>query len=192
MPSVTRPGTPFIDAVDELIASIERSIPASYTGRLDAFLVGGVAVHVHTGWRVSKDMDIHFQKRIIIPPGLKKIYVDEGQTRSVAYDYNYGSFIALLHPDCWEDAWDGWSVGRIDVKVLSTTDLCVSKIGRWQGNDAEDVCSLAAKGLLDAAIVEHRFLEALDYYVGDTTMLQYNLRDALEEIARCSPAVPRA
>ena len=137
-------------------------------------------------------MDIHFQKRVIIPPGLNKLYLDEGQTRSVAYDYNYGSFIALLHPDCWADAWDGWSVGRIDVKVLSPTDLCVSKIGRWQRNDAEDICSLATKGLLDSAIVEQRFLEALDYYVGDTTMLQYNLRDALEEIARCSPAAPRA
>lgn len=192
MPCVTRPDTPFMDAVDDLIGRIERSIPASFTRRLTAYLVGGVAVHVYTGWRVSKDMDVHFPQRVIIPPGLVKIYDDQGQERSLAYDYNYGSFIALMHPDCWDDAWEGWSVGRIDVKVVSPTDLCVSKIGRWQGNDKEDICALASNGLLDAAAVERRCLEALDYYVGDTTRLQSNLRDALEEIARCSPSVPRA
>lgn len=192
MSCVTRPGTPFMDAVDDLIGRIERSIPASFTRRLTAYLVGGVAVHVYTSWRVSKDMGIHFPQRIIIPPGLVKIYDDQGQERSLAYDYNYGSFIALMHPDCWDNAWEGWSVGRIDVRVVSPTDLCVPKVGRWPGNDKEDICTLAASGLLDADTIEQRCLKALDCYVGDTTMLQYNLRGLLEEIAKCSPSAPQA
>ena len=80
MPSVTRPDTPFIDAVDELIASIECSIPTSYTGKLNAFLVGGVAVHVHTGWRVSKDIRIHIQKKVIIPPDSRRSMLTKGRS----------------------------------------------------------------------------------------------------------------
>ncbi|CAX22810.1 protein of unknown function [Methylorubrum extorquens DM4] len=66
------------------------------------------------------------------------------------------------------------------------------KVGRWPGNDKEDICTLAASGLLDADTVEQRCLKALDCYVGDATMLQYNLRGLLEEIAKCSPSAPQA
>jgi hypothetical protein len=68
--------------------------------------------------------------------------------------------------------------------VLSPLDLAVSKIGRWLGNDMSDIRQLAAAGLINAADVEARCNEALDYYIGNLEMIRYNLRDAFEVIVR--------
>lgn len=114
------------------------------------------------------------------------VYEADGKKQAVRFDTNYSETVALLHPDCWTDAWEGWTVGKIDVKVISPLDLVVSKIGRWEGHDEADVRELAKAGLLDADALEARCKEALDHYIGGTRRVLLNLEDALEAVRKCS------
>jgi len=176
------PDTPFMAAVLEVIRRIERTIPEDFQGRIKAVLVGGAAVHVHTAARVSHDVEAVFDHRILLPGNIVVRYRDEDGEAAVALDTNYASEVALLHPDAMDDAPFLARVGRIDVHVLHPVDLAVTKIGRWQGNDAADVAALARAGLLDREAVARRTREALSYFVGGTGMIEHNLRDALESI----------
>ncbi len=73
-------------------------------------------------------------------------------------------------------------VKNICLKILTPVDLVVSKIARFTGRDREDIKQLALHQSLDPLEVEERTTEALDYYIGNTTMLKLNLRDALDDI----------
>ena len=71
------------------------------------------------------------------------------------------------------------------MKVISRTDLAVSKIGRFADRDREDIGTLAGMGLIDADRVRRRAEEALDDFVGDPIWVRHNLTDALELIRTC-------
>jgi hypothetical protein len=72
-------------------------------------------------------------------------------------------------------------------RVLSPTDLAVSKIARMAPNDREDIRSLAAAGLLDADVVRQRADEALAGYVGDPRMVRIAIDEAGEIIRAAAP-----
>jgi len=176
--------TPFLSAVAELLRRIEETIPAAYQHSIEVILVGGVAVHVWTNVRTSADAEAVFSHRMIFPRQLVARYKDiEGSPQAVRFDTNYASTISLLHPDFASDAVAIGTIGRFDVRILSPVDLAVSKIGRYSERDAGDIAALAAAGLLSAPILEARCREALAHYVGDPTMIEFNLRDALETIS---------
>lgn len=65
----------------------------------------------------------------------------------------------------------------------SSADLPVSKIARLADPDKEDIHDLVLAGLTGAAEIEARAEQALKAYVGNTSSLRFNIRDALE-IAR--------
>lgn len=50
--------------------------------------------------------------------------------------------------------------------------LAVSKLGRFAGQDREDIIVLARHGLIDAAGLRQRAEAALTAYVGDTARVQ--------------------
>ncbi len=179
---VDLPDTPYMDAVLEILRRIDGTIPENFRGTVTAYLLGGAAVHIHTGWRVSKDVDATFSHRILMPQSLSVRYDDDGIHRTVRFDNNFTAVIALLHPDWEKDAIPLGTVGRFALQVITPTDLAVSKVGRFAGNDADDIRELALAGRLDADAVKARCLEALDFYVGDTTMVMHNLADALDVI----------
>src|SRR5690606_4111310 len=150
--------------------------------RINIILTGGVAVHVYVNSRVSRDVDVLFDRPVSVPPGLSAVYSAPEGDMVVGMDQGMVRLVSLLHPDYGEDALFGWSVGRLNVHVLAPVDLAVSKIGRWADRDIDDVRDLAAAGLLEADAVEERVMEALKYYVGNERLLRYNVRDALELI----------
>lgn len=84
-----------------------------------------------------------------------------------------------------EDAAELGDIGRLKMRVISPVDLAVSKIGRFLGNDEQDIAELAKAGLLSPDDVERRCSEALRDYIGVPTLIQYNLRDALEIVRSC-------
>lgn len=188
------PGTPYWRAVLALFARIGETLPAAMPLPVRAIVVGGAAVHVHTQARVSKDVEAIFSHRILLPQDLVVRYTDEaGLPRQLAYDYNYFFDLGVMHPDHDRDA---LILGRVGDRplllgVLCPVDLAVSKIARFQDQDRADIAALARLGLLDGAEFQARVEEALDYYVGDTRWIQYNLRDARALIDASTPAPGR-
>lgn len=186
--SLKLPSTPFMKAVTDILRQLDATtIPEGFRGIVDALLVGGVAVHVYTQYRVSGDLDAVFSHRLLIPKAPVVFYEYEGKKEAVRFDNNYTEVLALMHPDWRDDAIEADKVGRIQIKVISPLDLAVSKVGRLADNDRMDIAELASGGLIDADALEQRCNEALDYYVGAPNFIKYNIRDAVEIVRSCSP-----
>lgn len=177
----------FREAVLEVVRRIDLTISPDYSGEVVAVMAGGAALHFHTSARTSRDVDLSFTPRVLVTEPIVVRYEEDGRQEAVALDRQFSPEIALLHPDYIEDAMDYCRIGRIRLKVMAPVDLALSKVGRYAGEDPADIARLAAGGLLETASLERRFAEAIPYYVGDTGRLRHNLRDALEEIAACSP-----
>lgn len=183
------PDTPFVRALYDVIAQVDSVIPEGFTGTVDAYLLGGAAIHIYTRWRVSDDIDLKLSHRVLLPRIPAALFIDnDGRERGVRLDTAFTDVLALLPPDWEKDCRRVDRIGRIDLRIISPVDLAVSKIGRFQGNDVEDIEQLARHGLLHPESLERRCREALDYFIGGTTMIPYNLRDALEIVRTCSPS----
>lgn len=151
-----------------------------------AYIAGGVAVNHYTGIRMSDDVDIAWSRRVAIPPDMRVFEAanpdDPQDVMLITMDGEFGDYLGSFHPDWKEDSLEICQIGDIVLHVISPLDLAVSKIGRFQDRDREDIEGLARFRLIKSEEFERRATEAVDYYVGDTTYIGYNLRDALEMI----------
>jgi hypothetical protein len=185
----------YVAAFRELASRIEASLadvtPAALPIRM--YVAGGAALHFHTGERVSVDVDAVFSRRIALPERLDVAYRDhDGAARLLYFDRQYNDTLGLIHEDAYDDSLpltlDGIDSRVLDVRILTPLDLAVSKLGRYSGQDRSDIAALARRGLVNAASIEARALEALHGYVGDTRRLQGNIASAARIVAANSPA----
>lgn len=148
-----------------------------------AYIAGGVAVNYHTGVRMSDDVDIAWSRRVAIPPDMQIFEAvnpnDPTDVIFVTMDGEFDDYLGSFHPDWKNEAPEICQIGDIVLHVISPVDLAVSKIGRFQERDREDIEALAHFELISSQEVAARAAEAIDFYVGDTTFIQYNLRDAI-------------
>ena len=155
------------------------------------YVAGGAALHLHTGSRVSVDIDGVFSRRVVIGDDLEASYRDaDGRVRVLYFDRNYNDTLGLLHEDAQADS------GRVDlagvdakvleVRVLSPLDLAVSKLSRFSDQDRADIELLAREKLIDAKPLRKRAEEALGGYVGDVASVRttIDLACRLVEAAR--------
>jgi Nucleotidyltransferase of unknown function (DUF6036) len=148
---------------------------------INAYLAGGMAVHLYTASRVTTDVDAEFGGRIAIPNDLLvNIILENGKQEFVYFDTNYNSTFALMHEDHQSDAIP-LDVGTSQIRlfVLSPLDLAVSKIARFAENDRQDIAALVRAGLTSSSEIEQRATTALGGYVGGIAMLRLNIRDAV-------------
>lgn len=189
---VDAPETAFVGAVRALLTGIEASFPTTFKGIVRCYLVGGCAVHLYTGYRVSGDMDAKFEPGILLPDTPITTYQgSDGELASLVLDRNYTDVLAMMHPNWQADARPWERFGRIEAMVISPVDLAISKVARFADNDRLDICQLASHGLLSVGEFQARCAEAMDYYVGDLTFVRYNVSDAVALIERCTPTPPR-
>ena len=111
----------------------------------------------------------------------------DGKPKVVYFDMNYNTSFALMHPDFEKDAYrvegDEFKDSKIELHIITPVDLALSKIARLEENDKEDIAALARHNLIDPTLLEDRAAIAMDYYIGDQSMLRLNLEDAVD-IAR--------
>lgn len=153
-----------------------------------AYIAGGVAVNYWTGYRMSDDVDIKWSHRVAIPPDMKTFEIpnpdDPLDWRLMTMDGGFSDALGSFPPD-WEAAChEVATVGKIRILVMDPVDLAVSKVARFQDNDREDIRKLAEHGLIDPDLFEKRATEALDYFIGDTTFIVLNIRDAKDIIRK--------
>ncbi|TDF52833.1 DUF6036 family nucleotidyltransferase [Cupriavidus sp. L7L] len=183
--------TALAEGLRELFKQLEHRL--SLLRPLTVYLAGGMAVHLYTANRVTTDVDAEFAGRVMLPQDvLVDVVLEDGTPRVIYLDTNYNPTFALMHEDYQEDSIPvDLGLEHIQVRVLSPTDLAVSKIARLADNDREDIRALVAAGLTSADEIEARATHALGGYVGGMAMLQANLRDAVE-IAREAERHPTA
>lgn len=152
---------------------------------LTIFLAGGMAVHLYTATRVTTDIDAEFSERVVIPADLfVQVELPDGSREDIYLDSNFNTTLGLLHEHYREDSVPiDLGLKNLTLRVLSPVDLAVSKIGRLADVDKEDIRDLVRAGLTDAAEIETRAEAAVHHYIGKTSWLRLNIRDALQ-IAR--------
>lgn len=177
------PTTNFEHAVIKILEYIDNNIiPENFNSNIDAFIVGGAAVHIYTKYRVSTDLDAVFSHKLLIPKSPVVFFDNNGSRQALRLDTNYTEVLALMHPDWRSDSIFANKVGRIIAKVISPVDLAVSKVSRFADNDKEDIKQLSINSLIDYSFFEKRCKESLEYYVGSPSFINYNINDAVNII----------
>lgn len=171
--------TALADGLRELFRQLEERLSLRHP--VNAYLAGGMAVHLYTANRVTTDVDVEFGGRVHLPNDLMvEVTLEDGTQQVVYIDTNYNSTFALMHEDYLDDAIPvDLGVDQIRVHVLSPVDLAVSKIARFADNDKDDIAALVRLGLTTADEIEQRATSAMVGYVGGLAMLRLNLRDAV-------------
>jgi len=171
--------TVLAEGLRELFRQLEERL--SLSRPLNAYLAGGMAVHLYTATRVTTDVDAEFGGRVFLPNDLTvEVTLEDGTPQVVYLDTNYNSTFALMHEDYQDDSIPvELGAEQIRVYVLSPVDLAVSKIARFADNDKEDIAALVRLGLTTADEIEQRATSALEGYIGGQAMLKLNLRDAV-------------
>jgi hypothetical protein len=180
----------YLAALREILHRIATSLSGSPPRALPVrmYLAGGAALHLYTGERVSRDIDATFSHRIALPENLEVAYRDaDGAARLLYFDRQYNDTLGLLHEDAYEDsvplALEGIDSTALQVRVVSALDLAVSKLGRFSGQDQEDITTLARHKLINSAALRRRADDALRSYVGDTTRIQGAIAVAVRVVA---------
>jgi hypothetical protein len=148
---------------------------------LDAFLAGGMAVHLFTAERSTTDVDAEFGARLHLPDTLAvEVARNDGPPLVLYLDTNYNSTYGLMHEDYQKDSLPvDLGLNWIRVHVLAPVDLAVSKIARLADNDRKDIAALVRHGLTTADEIERRAESARVGYVGSQALLRSNIRDAV-------------
>ena len=185
------PSPEFLDAIRRLVAKIEASLP-KMDEPVRMYVAGGSAVHYYTACRVSADVDAMFSKRLLLPDDLEVAWMaGDGKPQLLYLDKQYNDSFALMHEDYAAAAIPcaALNAGKRKVLVyfLSPVDLVVSKLLRYESVDQEDICVLAASGLVSASAVRARASEALGGYVGNMARIRNSIKLAcklIDEVQR--------
>lgn len=157
------------------------------------FIAGGAALHVHTGARVTMDVDATFSRRVLFADDLSVAWRDaDGRARALYLDRNYNDTLGLMHDDAYDDAApivvEGVDPSVLQVHVLSPLDLAVSKVARFSEQDRGDIETLARAGLIDAAALRARATGAIGGYVGDLRAVSLSIELACRIVQQFNPA----
>lgn len=161
---------------------------------LNCYIAGGIAVNFYTGQRATADLDLEFDKRIVLP----KLSV-EFENQKIYLDTNYTSSLGLIYADYKNDAIEITqyqptdSTIKIKPYLFSPEDLVISKLSRWGENDQKDVQRLIDLKLVDKDLLNEKIEDALIDYIGYDKFLKCNIKEMNEmfpngKILRASPS----
>lgn len=159
-------------------------------------IAGGAALYLHTGERVTEDVDATFSRRVLFSSDIEVAYRDpDGRAALLYLDRNYNDTLGLMHEDADDDALrvDIRDIDRkvLDVCVLTPLDLATSKLARFSDQDRDDILLLARHKLIDAKALRKRAEEALGGYVGNTTTVGSTLDIACRLVESTKPVKQR-
>ena len=182
----------YLAAFAEIMQRLGEALASAKQKPVAIYVAGGAALHLYTGARVSKDIDAKVMARFVPPDNLDVAYRGtDGRARLLYFDTQYNDTYALLHEDAYVDSVPvdipGVDEAVLDIRLLSPTDLAVSKLSRYEIHDQEDIRSLARAGLVDAGTLETRAREALPGYVGDTKRVENSIGLAVELVRANTP-----
>jgi hypothetical protein len=168
----------FARVVEKIVSRLKDVNPRLLPIKL--YVAGGAALHLHTGSRVSVDIDGVFSRRVVIDDNLEASYRDaDGSVRMLYFDRNYNDTLGLMHEDAQAESQlielPGNDGRVVEVRVLTPLDLAVSKLARFSDQDREDIELLAREKLIDVKSLRKRAQEALAGYVGDTAAVRTSI-----------------
>lgn len=157
-------------------------------------IAGGTALYLHTGERVTEDVDATFSRRVLLGQDIEVAYRDaDGRAALLYLDRNYNDTLGLMHEEADDDALHvevkGIDRKVLDVRVLTPLDLAVSKLARFSDQDREDILLLAGRKLITAQTLRKRAEAALEAYVGNVLPVRNTIDIACRLIEPVNPEI---
>ncbi len=188
--------TPLAQALISLLRGVAAELHGQPGGAIKIIIFGGCAVHLYTGHRVSTDIDGEIFETINLPGGKAAallaefpqefLDVDTGRTLELNWDLGFTTTLGPLHEDYLERGIrmsEFPDESPIHVYVAAPVDVAISKLGRAQEHDLNDIAAMLRKGLIDVDELRRLADEAIDCYVGNqqapATVLKHLLDDYL-------------
>ena len=188
----------YLEAFAQIASKIALSLKGASSSALPVHMViaGGAALHLHTGARVSEDIDATFSRRLVLADDMSVSYRDiDGRARILYLDRNYNDTLGLLHEAAYKESipvsMPGVDPKLIDVRVLSPLDLAVSKLSRFSDQDRQDIEHLARERLVSSKALRRRAEEALNRYIGNIDTLKNTIDIACRLVDAANPPRPQ-
>lgn len=180
--------TAFSQAIFQMFENLDSWLAKNYSELPDqavsVYLFGGCAMHLHTNTRTSNDVDaellsISRLKVATLQNAIQSVDFDDenGFPRSLDWDGGFNLSFAPIDPDYVERATliHTTKSNLIFVYLVSPVDLAVSKLGRLELVDRQDIQSLYRLGLFSLQDFMDTSSEALKYCCVATNKLEFNI-----------------
>jgi hypothetical protein len=193
--------TAFSQAIFKMFDNLDFWLAKNYAdlpnNSLTVYIFGGCALHLHTGVRTSNDVDAELKSI----PQLKPIHTlekviqsvdfddEQGFPRSLDWDGAFQPSIAPIDP-LYEDRATlihTTQSGLIFIYLVSAVDIAVSKLGRLESVDRDDIQALYREGLFSKQEFLDTAEEAYKYSSVAMDKLKFNIdlaSDLLDEETR--------
>ena len=177
--------------LDKIDATLRES---GYQGEpIAMYLAGGLAVNYYCGTRFTTDVDASFSRRVAL--NYRDLVVDfkdaAGKDSQIYFDTSYSPTLGPMHEDYEDDAIEWTGIGNerrlVKVMVLAPVDIAVSKLGRFEGHDLEDILALAARSYFTLDQFRERAEVAASYFVGEVRRLRTTIEIVCRRIAELNP-----
>ena len=193
--------TPFSQTIFQMFENLDTYLGKNYNElpeeAVKVYLFGGCAIHLHIGNRASNDVDAELEPIQKLKPvanletAIKAVGFDdeEGDYCMLDFDGNFNPTIAPIHPDYKERSslLHTTKLKLVSLYLVSAVDIAVSKLGRFESVDREDIINLFQNGMFTLEDFKETAEEAKNYYSVATDKLEFNINmaiDLLEEEAQ--------
>jgi hypothetical protein len=185
--------TPFSQAIFQMFENLDTYLVKNYNNlpheAVKVYLFGGCAIHLHIGNRVSNDIDAELEpiqklKSATLEAAIKAVGFDdeEGDYCTVDFDGNFNPTIAPIHPDYKERSSLLYTTKSklVFLYLVSAVDIAVSKLGRFESVDQEDIINLFQNKMFTMEDFRETAEEAKNYCGVATDKLGFNIRMAID------------
>lgn len=172
--------TPMYHAILQLFANLAEDLAARNIPEhsVHAYVFGGCAVHMHTQSRASSDVDVEFdyddmikvsEVRLVLEQ-LPPVDYDDPATgpSQLIWDANFNTTFGPLHEDYQDRAQviERTPGSPVVVWLPSAEDIALSKLGRFEDVDQNDILELLSLPQSSWELFESLAREVSGYYVG--------------------------
>ncbi|MEM8718369.1 MAG: DUF6036 family nucleotidyltransferase [Cyanobacteria bacterium P01_G01_bin.39] len=185
--------TAFSQAILEMFENLDSYLSQSYSNlpenAVSVYIFGGCAMHMHTGTRTSNDVDAELQSVKELKPvnsiekAIQSVDFDDedGFPRSLDWDGGFSPSIASIAAGYEERATQIHTTKSklVSIYLVSAVDIAVSKIGRLETVDCQDIKSLYRNRLFTLEEFRETAAIARDYCTTAINKLEFNIKMAI-------------
>ena len=159
--------------IREFIRDLDSSWPGMATDRIVLKLIGSAALMLQANYvRVTKDADV-LQVEPLTADLCQRLEALAGRGSALDRRHNmYLEFVGaglpfLTRAPLWHEFTELGELNHFRIEVLDVVDVVVSKLARYNANDAQDIDAMITRGLVPHGLLIERFKAAVDGYEMD-------------------------
>ncbi|MEO1673719.1 MAG: DUF6036 family nucleotidyltransferase [Cyanobacteria bacterium J06631_2] len=186
--------TAFSQAIFQMFENLDTYLEKNHDDlpqeAVKVYLFGGCAIHLHIGNRASNDVDAELEPIQKLKPlatlenAIKAVGFDDedGDYCMLDFDGNFNPTIVPIHPDYKQRSslLHTTKSKLVSLYLVSAVDIAVSKLGRFESVDREDIINLFQNNMFTIEDFRETAEEAKKYCGVATDKLEFSINMAID------------